>query len=377
MSKLPKALVAATLALSTAGCATDGLSGVTDGARKAVTQLAPSLRTIGSALVQDTVTALVAETDGEAAGYAAMEPGSAQAYRVQLEGYVPPPGMVGITATGESPRGDAPRPEAEGPLVGGQGPVAGMERPPAFVGKIGFLPPPPMKPGTQIKRGKPGDPAQVAKLKQLAEQRVGKLKGKVDAKRQAIRNAKRDVIPGEDGTVAVVATFEQANKGGTHSTKTEQIFKGTSEADVKPENLLSSQVESTRMLKNGVSVKSIRTVAVNEDGSKDISFSQTITRKDGKEKSIVWERTVQPDGSSSGTGTLTRFDGSKVNIERSVGADGVVKATVTDTRQKVKAEVAVDEAADKVEAEISSTDAPAEKEAVPVADPEAAEPAVE
>ena len=190
-------------------------------------------------------------------------------------------------------------------------------------------------------------------------------------------NAKREILVGDDGTVAVVSSFEHTNKGGTHTVKAQQIFKGSSKDDVKPENLLSSEVRTSRVLAGGLKAESVRTVAVNEDGSKDITFSHTLTRKDGKTKTVSWERTVQADGSSSGEGKIVRFDGSEVSIVRSVAADGTVKATVTDTRNKVKAEVALDEGTGEVKAEVSTTDAGSEKESVAVADAEAAEPAAE
>lgn len=401
MSRLPKALLAATLVISLPGCATDSLGALPNSAKQAVSRLSTVARTVGAAMVQDAVTALVEESNGEAADYAVMDPGtSAPAYRVQLVGAPKPPeGMVGITS---GPAGD------DGPMVGSQPPLQGAQPPQGvqpppqplqrpllegrpqlaagFQGKIDMQLPLAERTrpdGSKVKRGKPAEQGKLDQVKRQVGERVEKMKGKVEAQRKAVRdamgkdNAKRKVLVGDDGTVAVVSSFEHSNKAGTHAVKAQQVFKGTSKDDVKPENLLSSEVRSARTTKDGIKSSSVRTVAVNEDGTKDITFTHTLTRKDGKTKTVSWERTVAADGSSSGEGKIVRFDGSELTIVRSVSADGTVKATVTDTRNKVKAEVALDEATGKVDAEVASTEAPAEKESVAVADAEAAEPAAE
>ncbi|MEB3203892.1 MAG: hypothetical protein VKP57_04270 [Candidatus Sericytochromatia bacterium] len=395
MSRLPKTLLAATLALAVPGCATDNLGAMPTTAKQTIARLSSVARTVGAAMVQDAVTALVEESNGEAADYAVMDPGtSAPAYRVQLAGAPQPPeGMVGITS---SPRGE------DGPMVGSQPAQQGaqpiqqlVQRPLVdgrpqlaadFKDQINMQMPlaERMRPdGSKVKRGKPVEQAKLDQVKKHVGERVEKMKGKIEAQRKAVRdamgkdNAKRKVLVGDDGTVAVVSSFEHSNKAGTHTVTAQQIFKGTSDADVKPENLLSSEVRSSRTTKDGIKSSSVRTVAVNEDGTKDITFTHTLTRKDGKTKTVSWERTVAADGSSSGEGKIVRFDGSEITIVRSMAADGTVKATVTDTRNKVKAEVALDEATGKVDAEVASTEAPAERESVAVPDAEAAEPAAE
>lgn len=369
MSRLPKALLAATLIISLPGCATDSLSALPNSATRAVSRLSTVARTVGAAMVQDAVTALVEESNGEAADYAVMDPGtSAPAYRVQLLGAPKPPeGMVGITS---GPTGDEGRPQLAAGFQGKidmQLPLAERTRPD----------------GSKVKRGKPAEQGKLDQVKKQVGERVEKMKGKVEAQRKAVRDAmgkdkaKREVLVGDDGTVGVVSSFEHSNKAGTHVVKAQQVFKGTSKDDVKPENLLSSAVRSARTTKDGIKSSSVRTVAVNEDGTKDITFTHTLTRNDGKTKTVSWERTVAADGSSSGEGKIVRFDGSELTIVRSVSTDGTIRATVTDTRNKVKAEVALDEATGKVDAEVASTEAPAEKESVAVADAEAAEPAAE
>jgi hypothetical protein len=407
MSRLPRTLLTATLALAVPGCATDNLGALPNSAKQTIARLSFIARIVGAAMVQDAVTALVEESNGEAADYAVMAPGtSAPAYRVHLvdapqppqQGAQPPQQGAQPPQQGAQPPQQGAQPPQQGaqpPQQGAQPPQQPEQRPlldgrpqlaVGFQGKIDMRLPLAERTrpdGSKVKRGKPSEQAKVDQVKKQAGERVEKMKGKIEAQRKAIRdamgnyNAKREVLVGDDGTVAVVSSFEHSNKAGTHSVKAQQVFKGTSKDDVKPENLLSSEVRVSRTTKDGIKSSSVRTVAVNEDGTKDITFTQTLTRKDGRIKTVSWERTVAADGSSSGEGKIVRFDGSEITIVRSVAGDGTVKATVTDTRNKVKAEVALDEATGKVDAEVASTEAPAEKEAVVVPDAEAAEPAAE
>ena len=82
----------------------------------------------------------------------------------------------------------------------------------------------------------------------------------------------------------------------------------------------------------------------NEDGSVDSTYSAVVTRKsDGATRTVVWVRRHEADGSMTGTGTITKFDGTTVTVNLSRDAAGKNKLEASDAQAGVGVAVGQDD----------------------------------
>lgn len=133
--------------------------------------------------------------------------------------------------------------------------------------------------------------------------------------------------------------------------------------------------DMTRSFKNGLSFKAHRERTNAADGSYASVYRSESSMK-GKTRVVDWTRTGSADGSETGTGTITRFNGTKVTITITKTADGVTTTVTRDTAAKVGVEVA--QAEGSTEATAKVTDASTGTETVAgtlTVDTEATEPA--
>ncbi|MNT29675.1 hypothetical protein D3C72_1654280 [compost metagenome] len=152
----------------------------------------------------------------------------------------------------------------------------------------------------------------------------------------------------EDGKT-VTKTMEFEHKNGTKKQTIVKVY-----SDNTRENLIEANFHLEQQHKNGMSLVIDRSRVLGEDGSWTIAYKATFTRKDEKVKTVAWTRVEAADGSQTGTGTITRFDGTVVQITFTKSADGVVVTRTIDGAAKVEAVVTQDEAA--VEAEVTVKD---------------------
>lgn len=168
-----------------------------------------------------------------------------------------------------------------------------------------------------------------AKLEELARKKEEHEKKKKEEFKQ---NASKDVIDNGDGTLTYVLKMSTTSKGAKVTHEVQKTV------DALEKTLISETSFLEKILPNGAQMTIGRTFKLNEDGSTSATFDSEIAR-DGKTKKASWNKTTNPDGSSSAQGTITRPDGSVVRISIEKDAEGNVRTVAEDTKAKVKAEV--------------------------------------
>jgi hypothetical protein len=114
----------------------------------------------------------------------------------------------------------------------------------------------------------------------------------------------------------------------------------------------------------------------NEDGSVDSTYSAVVTRKsDGATRKVVWVRRHEADGSMSGTGTITKFDGTQVTVNLSRDAAGKHSIEASDAKAGVGVALGQDDSSSRATSVV--TDLESKKSEPSELDADAAEPAVE
>ncbi|MNL12719.1 hypothetical protein D3C87_1335940 [compost metagenome] len=181
--------------------------------------------------------------------------------------------------------------------------------------------------GTQAVR----DGAPMERFKERAKPRLDKA-------RADVRNPERSEAPNDRGGKTGKLKMDVKGRHGDEKRTVERVV----DADGK---LVEVTVHFEVSHKNGMTLVTDRHRKLGEDGTWTSTFKSVFTRKDGKTKTIEWSRLEAADGSETGQGTITRFDGSVVTISITKGADGTVVTKVTDSRQKVDAEVTLGDAA--------------------------------
>lgn len=192
-----------------------------------------------------------------------------------------------------------------------------------------------------------------ARLAELAKQRMREHMQKLheraqkhlEARRGATRVAERTVVENEDGTRTITARMEITTRAGTQK----QFVERTLDADGI---LLDSVHDFERQGKNGKAMKSHRERHTADDGSWTGTFKLEITRKDGKTKTVEWQRSGSADGSEVGEGKITRFDGTEVTIKVSKTSEGEVTTETTDSDAGIAVEIAGDDQGTAVEATV-------------------------
>lgn len=330
------AVLACTLGLSLSGCADlatrvpnplakgnlnkDNLAG---GSLGRATQLGSALTasgTVGHALIQDAVASLQANADMDLGGMVADDTSLASGYQIMAAGG---PGGSG------------------GMQNGGQG-------------------------GGMLSRAaRPGEAIRQAMKKH--QERVRHLaKSKLEARKGATKVSERNVTVNDDGSRTITAKIEATNKQGTHKQSLQKVV----DADG---TVLDYVHDMERTGKDGRSVISHRERHTEADGSFTATFKMEITRKDGAKKTVEWTRNGSADGSETGEGKITRFDGSVVTISITKTADGTVTTRTTDSAAKVEAEIKTDELGTPSEATVTDTQTGQVVEKVDIADPEIVE----
>ncbi|GEM_PF-5713029 len=185
-----------------------------------------------------------------------------------------------------------------------------------------------------------------AKHKERMERFMKRSKQRLDHKRQAMKG---QPIISEDGTT-VTKTMEFDHKNGSKKQTIVKIY-----SDDTRENLIEANFHLEQQHKNGMSFVIDRSRVLGEDGTWTLSYKATFTRKDEKIKTVVWNRTEAADGSQTGTGTITRFNGTVVQITFEKSAEGVVVTRTVDGEAKVEAVVTQDESAVEAEVEVKDT----------------------
>ncbi|MGE5707571.1 MAG: hypothetical protein ACM3YO_04490, partial [Bacteroidota bacterium] len=96
------------------------------------------------------------------------------------------------------------------------------------------------------------------------------------------------------------------------------------------EELAWLKVERSMTHKNGMTSKSTRLKEINDGGTYKVTYDSVLTRKDGKTKTIHWVRTGSAEGVETLIeGTLTRFDGTVINLAAAKASDGTSTVSLT------------------------------------------------
>lgn len=176
------------------------------------------------------------------------------------------------------------------------------------------------------------------------------FQSRLQAERGAVRSVTRETInnpPGyASGSVMVKVTLKLDSKGGTQTHVNEKV---TLNGD-----LIAEIHDFDKINKKGHKIHVHRERNKNADGTWTISFKETITRPDGKTKTVAWSRIEAADRSQTGSGTIVRFDGSTVAITITRTADGSVTVKITDADAKVDATISKNE--DDTKANVTVTD---------------------
>jgi hypothetical protein len=122
--------------------------------------------------------------------------------------------------------------------------------------------------------------------------------------------------------------------------------------NIETKDLVSSHVEFSQSLPNGLTRKSVRDKVLNEDGTYSVTFHSELTLAGGAKRVADWNKTIAVDGSVSGTGTITWTDAAgavtketKITLngtEEDTGADtgaGTVDADAPEAEEGTQAEV--------------------------------------
>lgn len=186
----------------------------------------------------------------------------------------------------------------------------------------------------------------VQSLRVLAESATGspdterahrehKFHDRLQKKRSDVHSVTRETIQDPDGyasgSVMVKVTMTMSTRAGTQTHVEERV--------TLKDAIIAEVHDLTRSNKKNQKLASHRERKRNADGTWTVSFTETITRPDGKTKTIAWTRTEAADGSQTGTGTITRFDGSTVTITITKTADGTVETKTVDSTAKVDADI--------------------------------------
>ncbi|MBM3270527.1 MAG: hypothetical protein FJZ01_23075 [Candidatus Sericytochromatia bacterium] len=113
-----------------------------------------------------------------------------------------------------------------------------------------------------------------------------------------------------------------------------------------------------------------------DDGTYKVTFSAKTSGKNSKTRTVEWTREGKADGSETGTGTITRFDGTKTEVTYTKDTSGKTVTATTDAASKAKVEVTQTEGAAEATVVIADAENP-EKKTSETVDTEAEEPKAE
>lgn len=171
-----------------------------------------------------------------------------------------------------------------------------------------------------------------ARERQRSERFKDRAKHRLEKAKGAIRTVEKVETPNADGGKTVKITMSVNHKNGVQLRVVERVYA----ADA---SLLAATAHFEHEHKNGVKMVGDRNRALAADGTWHSTFKAVLTRKDGKVKTTEWTRVEAADGSETGEGKITRFDGSVVTISISKSADGTVVTKTVDSRAQLNAEI--------------------------------------
>ena len=196
---------------------------------------------------------------------------------------------------------------------------------------------------------------------------MARAKQELASRKSQMHNVVRTTVTNSDGTktVNITATVDRPNGNETNTINRTYDASG---------NLTELQSHMERTNASGFKIVLDRDRLLNSDGTWTITFAMTITRPDGKVKTITWTRTENADGTESGTGTLTRFDGTTETLTTSKDASGSITTTVTDTQTDLAAQVGSSDSNTQASVQVSNPSTGKVDSTTSVSDTESVEP---
>lgn len=197
-------------------------------------------------------------------------------------------------------------------------------------------------------------PAIDSMRKQVAKRvdaRVGKIKEKFDPSRDLqTKSGTASIDPwGEVTIVSATMSLKVKDASKTH------VFDRYYDAN----KVLVWVVDHTEHLfKNGARHVADRDRMNFDDGSYKVTYKATTTGPKGKTRSVEWAREGSADGSETGTGTITRFDGTSTDLTFTKDASGKTVASTTDAATKTKVEVSQTEGDTEAKVVVTDTQEP-------------------
>lgn len=197
-----------------------------------------------------------------------------------------------------------------------------------------------------------------AKASASAEARIGyekrenrfKEKGKkhIDEIKAGARNVVKTEVDNGDGTKTATITVEINHKNRVMKQVVERTYQ------TADNTVINAKFHMEAQQKNGLTVVRDRERTLQADGSYAVSFKSTFTRKDGKVRTIEWNTVEAVDGTVTGSGIITRFDGSTVTVTIVRNADGTTTTTTVDSKVKVEAEITQPEGSTQAEVDVEA-----------------------
>ncbi len=201
------------------------------------------------------------------------------------------------------------------------------------------------------------DPAKFSdagKKAEYAKNMVEQAKPKLDAMRKAvakrvdarIKNIKEKFDPSKDfessqGTASIDPWGDVTIVSATMSLKVKEATKTHVFDRYYDDNKVLVWVidHTVHAFKNGAKHVADRDRMNFDDGTYKITYTASTTGPKGKTRSVSWNRDGKADGSESGSGTITRFDGATTNVTFTKDAEGKTVTSTTDDSTKTKVEV--------------------------------------
>ena len=148
----------------------------------------------------------------------------------------------------------------------------------------------------------------------------------------AIKQVEKSRVTNADGTVTVKVDAQIENPGVTRTIKLERLL--APEGTIKK-----STLDTQGEVQNGRKDHVARTFDRAADGTWSATFLRETERQDGKHKTVSWSTAGKSDGSSTSTGTITRFNGTKLDVTIARSIDGTIVSKTVDAAAGVVARV--------------------------------------
>lgn len=163
------------------------------------------------------------------------------------------------------------------------------------------------------------------KMKARMEALKTKAKARLEKRKAGMQISQMVETTNEDGSIDRTVTMEKTSGVAIKRVVTRHYV-------VAAENEELAWVKTIREMthKNGIVFKSTRLKEINQDDTYKVTYDSAFTRKDGKTKTVHWVRTGNADGVETMIeGTLTRFDGTVINLAAAKASDGTSTVSLT------------------------------------------------